>query len=207
MPPKGKRMSSMLMRKKIQRDETPPSTPEGPSPLPSDDNTSRSRSRSREVSPRPTQESISQAPKKRAKVAALNLAPEQQEELADWLKENDFIFVKDRSQYKDTAVKKRLWEEAKTFGVDSRVLITWYESVRTKIGKLLDAKSSSATKELSDRDQYLKDNFGFLGQPHRPPAFSGWCEHGSPSSRQTGTTTATATAAVTATAVTAVIQR
>ena len=39
-----------------------------------------------------------------------------------------------------------MWEEeAKKFGVDSRALITWYESVRTKIGKLLDAKSGLAT--------------------------------------------------------------
>ena len=47
-------------------------------------------------------------------------------------------------------------------GLDVKQLHTWYESVRSKIGKLTDRKSGSATKELSDRDKYLLDKFGFL---------------------------------------------
>ena len=161
--PKGKRMPSTtkVVTRGNKKHKTPPGTPDSPTPPTSEgegEGEGEARSQSRDVTPPPTQEaSCSQAPKKRPNVISLVLTPEQEEELADWLKSFDFIYVK------DTNMKKRVWEtQAKKMGLDVKQLHTWYESVRSKIGKLTDRKLGSATKELSDRDKYLLDKFGFL---------------------------------------------
>ena len=171
MPPKGKRMPSrIVLKKKKGKEVTPPSSVPNSASEHSDEdavNRSRSRSRSREVTPPPSPPSkvlSDSQPKKRVKVASLKLTELQEGEVAEWLKQHDFIYVKGRSQYKDTGSKKKLWDElALKMGVNLKALTTWYESTRTKIGKLLTDKSGSATKELSERDQFLKVTFSFLG--------------------------------------------
>ena len=42
------------------------------------------------------------------------------------------------------------------------MLKTWYESVRTKVGKISDKKSGSGTKDMTERDTFLMAHFGFL---------------------------------------------
>ena len=94
----------------------------------------------------------------------LVLSDEQEMELADWLKENPMLYTKSMKEYKDTARKIDLWNsKAAELDLESGPLLkTWYESVRTKVGKLSDKKSGSATKDMTDRDTFLMQNFGFL---------------------------------------------
>ena len=62
--------------------------------------------------------------------------------MAEWLKSFDFIYVKGRERYKDSNMKKRIWaEQAKKLGLEVRTLMTWYDSVRSKVGKLTEEKS------------------------------------------------------------------
>ena len=42
------------------------------------------------------------------------------------------------------------------------LLKTWYESIRTKVGKIHDTKSGSAAKVKTDRDVFILAHFGFL---------------------------------------------
>ena len=102
------------------------------------------------------------AAKKKKK--SLVLSDEQEMELADWLKENPMLYTKSMKEYKDTAKKIDLWNsKAAELDLESGPLLkTWYESVRTKVGKLSDKKSGSATKDMTDRDTFLMQNFGFL---------------------------------------------
>ena len=85
-------------------------------------------------------------------------------ELADWLKENPMLYTKSMKEYKDMAKKTDLWNsKAAELDLESESMLkTWYESVRTKVGKLSDKKSGSATKDMTDRDTFLMQNFGFL---------------------------------------------
>ena len=43
-----------------------------------------------------------------------------------------------------------------------KLLTTWYESVRTRVGKLSDQKSGSAVVAMTDRDKFIMQHFGFL---------------------------------------------
>ena len=129
------------------------------------DQQEETRSRSRSPSPSQAQTSVpptATAAKKKKKF--LVLSDEQEMELGDWLKENPMLYTKTMKEYKDMAKKIHLWN-SKAAGLDvesGSVLKTWYESVRTKGGKLSDKKSSLATKDMTDRDTFLMQNFGFL---------------------------------------------
>lgn len=72
-------------------------------------------------------------------------------------------------QYKDTALKNAKWlAKADQYGIqDWRDLKTWVESMRSLVGRLTrdTSKSGSGRKELTDRDRWVKEKFGFLG-PH-----------------------------------------
>lgn len=127
----------------------------------------RSRSRSRSRSPSPSQVQASAPPTATAakkKKKSLVLSDEQEVELADWLKENPMLYTKSMKEYKNTAKKIDLWNsKAAELDLESGPMLkTWYESVRTKVGKLSDKKSGSATKDMTDRDTFLMQNFGFL---------------------------------------------
>ena len=94
--------SRIVLKKKKGKEVTPPSSVPNSASEHSDEdavNRSRSRSRSREVTPPPSPPSkvlSDSQPKKRVKVASLKL---QEGEVAEWLKQHDFIYVKGRSQY------------------------------------------------------------------------------------------------------------
>nr|XP_054766060.1 PAX-interacting protein 1-like [Lytechinus pictus] len=127
------------------------------------------RSRSRSSSPALSHDSSSGniAPtgtEKRSKKKTLVLTDEQEADMADWLKSHPLLYTKTMKEYKDTAKKIDLWnDKANELNVETMSMLkTWYESVRTKVGKLTDSKSGSAARNLTDRERFLKANFGFL---------------------------------------------
>ena len=219
MPPKltkGKRMPSATLKvtSRGRKKKAPPpeeDSPDSPTPPPSDEGeeveaSSRSRSRSREVTPPPQDEeaSGSQALRKRAKFRGTTLTPENEDDMAEWLKSFDFIYVKGRERYKDSNMKKRIWaEQAKKLGLEVRTLMTWYDSVRSNVGKLTEEKSGSATKELTDREKHIMARFGFLKdhivrQPSRVgSSLKAKLQALHPQSQATATTTVAATATAT----------
>jgi hypothetical protein len=70
---------------------------------------------------------------KKQKSPPLLLSEEQEEALADWLKNHDFLFVKGRKEFKNTSMKNGLWQtKADELNIDKKALYTWYESIRTK---------------------------------------------------------------------------
>ncbi|XP_041361857.1 uncharacterized protein LOC121377825 [Gigantopelta aegis] len=102
------------------------------------------------------------APEK--KKAAVILTDEQEVEFGEWLRSNPFLYTKQLKEYKNTQRKTRVWaEKAAELGQKSGTLLrTYYESVRSKVGKITDTKSGSSTKDLTERDNFIITNFGFL---------------------------------------------
>ena len=105
---------------------------------------------------RSPQRSQADAPTKRMK-KPLVLSEEKELEMAEWMRRHAFLYSKGMKEYKDSGKKNRLWQEkAEDLGVESGALLkVWYESVRTKVGKISDKKSGSAHKDL--REGHLLD--------------------------------------------------
>ena len=92
-----------------------------------------------------------------------HLTPEQEEAMVEWLKANEVLYNKKLEAYKDTKKKNFLWQkQAEVMGVNSEELIIWYTSLRTRYTKLRKKKSGDGAPELTERDQWLLDNFSFL---------------------------------------------
>lgn len=114
-------------------------------------------------SPTPPPQAEEQQQKKERK-KSLVLSEEQELSVSEWLREHPYLYTKTMMLYKDTAKKVRLWDmKAEELGVcNGPQLRTWYESVRTRVGKVSDKKSGSARVELTERDTFIMLNFGFL---------------------------------------------
>jgi hypothetical protein len=104
-------------------------------------------------------------PSKRKKSKALLLTEEQEVDIGEWLRNHPELYSKALKSYKDVGKKTKLWDDkARDIGLESGVLLkTWYESIRTKVGKMTKEKSGSATKDVTDREVFIRTNFGFLG--------------------------------------------
>ena len=96
---------------------------------------SRSPARSLDVSPpiSPTQE-----PSKKRRARPVNLSEAQEDSLVEWIRENPLLYSKGLKEYKDTGKKTKLWiDKAREMDIEGgATLITWYESMRTRYGKL-----------------------------------------------------------------------
>lgn len=144
------------------RTPTPPPT----QPAPEDDDTDRESvdvEEEAQQSDAQDEEVPCSQPSKRRK-ASLILSDDQEEDVIEWLKEHPVLYTKTMRDYKDRAKKMQLWEEkAKEMGLlNGMQLLTWYESMRTRLGKLTRSKSGDGAKELTERQQWVLDKFDFL---------------------------------------------
>jgi hypothetical protein len=101
---------------------------------------------------------------KRKKSKTVVLTDEQEVEVGEWLRMHPELYTKGLKGYKEVAKKQKLWaDKTEELKLESVVLLkTWYESIRTKIGKMKKTKSGTGTKDTTDRDKFVMANFGFL---------------------------------------------
>ena len=174
MPPKKKQQLSVVIKGKGSRaKETarPVESSSGSeSPVASADDDAASTQGAAEITPAAacgpwTEADIPNLPKKRKKNKAVILSEEQEVQLGEWLRNHPEFYTKSLKAYKDVGKKRSLWDDkAAELKMESGDLLrTWYESIRTRIGKMLKGKSGSAARDLTEREKFLKDNFGFLG--------------------------------------------
>jgi len=123
-----------------RREKSPPASPRGPTPPPKEK---------------------TKKPKPQTRVL---ISEEDEVALGEWLRLHECIFRKTEKKYHNAPHKKGLWDDkAAELKLESgQVLQTWYNSIRTRIGKLHKMASGSAAKDLSARDSFLWANFGFL---------------------------------------------
>ncbi len=84
--------------------------------------------------------------------------------MAKWLKDNPCIYNRKLDSYHQTDMKKRLWiDKAKEFpNVDVEYLMSWYKSMRTRLGKLSRLPSRSGAQDLTERDEGILCKFSWL---------------------------------------------
>ena len=79
-----------------------------------------------------------------------NFSEDEKELIIDFLQRNPTLYSKRLAGYKDAAAKDRLWtEQARQMKRTPHELKTWYDSMRTKLGKLKKAVTKSG--QAADR--------------------------------------------------------
>ena len=92
------------------------------------------------------EQSASCEPRKKSK--PLLLSSEQEDDLVEWLKENPCLFIKKLNKM------VALWQEkGAEMCVEVALLKTWFESMRTRFGKLTKSKSGDGNIDHTERDQ------------------------------------------------------
>ncbi len=89
---------------------------------------------------------------------------EEEDDMAEWLKMNPCLYNKKLETYRNTDMKKRLWEEkaAEFSNVDVEYLLSWYKSMRTRYGKLSKLPTGTGAHELTERDAGILKKFAWL---------------------------------------------
>ena len=108
------------------------------------------------------EEQIKQPPKKRLHVS-LNDAEE--DEMVEFLRVNEILYNRKKTDYKSKDIKNKLWsDQAPKMGKPVSEIKTWYDSIRTRLGRLKKEKTKSGTAppEWSDRDTWIWNNMQFL---------------------------------------------
>lgn len=169
-PPKSRRAPTKKIEKRVSSDSeeeaslvsdgNPPSSPSPTDQTPREEEVRDVQGAERSKQKKPTEED---RVKKRRNLGTI-MSEEDEAKIAEWLRENPCIYQKTLKSFKDAGHKSLLWQEkAKELGVESGALLkTWYDSIRTRVGKLHKEPSGSAAKDRSDRDKFIWANFGFL---------------------------------------------
>ncbi|KAK6190706.1 hypothetical protein SNE40_002509 [Patella caerulea] len=101
-------------------------------------------------------------PNKKSRVIS-DINTEEEESMVEWLKEHPLLYNKKLSSNKDKGKKDSLWsEQATLLGKDVSNIMVWYQSIRTRYGRLSKKKSGSGAGELTDRDNWILEKFDFL---------------------------------------------
>ncbi|XP_041349356.1 uncharacterized protein LOC121368683 [Gigantopelta aegis] len=101
---------------------------------------------------------------KKTRPVPLTLQPEQEQALADWYKENEFLYNFRMADYKNKEKRQRIMKEkAQQFGISAEQLTIWLKSIRDRAGKITKKQpSGSGAQPLTDRDKWVLDNFGYI---------------------------------------------
>jgi hypothetical protein len=104
-------------------------------------------------------------PKKKSRTLS-QLSNEEQELVALFLERNDYLFNKKRGDHMKADKKNRAWEDlAKEMEKDAKSLTTFFDSIRTQIGKMRRTKSGQGARDMTERQEWIWKRFQFL-VPH-----------------------------------------
>ena len=93
------------------------------------------------------------------------LTAEEEEDVAEWVRDNESIYNKKMELYRNSEKKRALWESKAAElggGIDVSYLISWYKSMRTRFGKLSKRPSGSSSEVPTERELWIMQKFGFL---------------------------------------------
>ena len=82
------------------------------------------------------------------------------EVIVDFVKYHEELYQMINEHFKDTARKDCLWQRlASSCNLSVKVCKTWFKSQRTSYGKFTKPKFGQASKEMTERQNWIQDKF------------------------------------------------
>ena len=100
---------------------------------------------------------------KKGHITNLYLTDSDEEAIVDFVKDHKEFYDKTSEHFKGQARKESLWEEfTRSHKLSVKVCKTWFDSRRTRYGKLMRLKSGQVPKEMTERHTCIQEKQGFL---------------------------------------------
>ena len=91
------------------------------------------------------------------------LSDSDEEAIVEFVKQQEELYDKTNDSFKDKHTKEGLWEQlAATRNLPVKTVKKWFNTQRTRYGKLTQTKSGQAAEKSTERRTWLKDSFSFL---------------------------------------------
>ena len=86
-----------------------------------------------------------------------------EEAIVKFIKQHEELYEKTNDSFKDKQKKERLWEQlAATRNLLVKTVKKWFDTQRTRYGKLTRMKSGQGAEKSTEQQTWLKDSFSFL---------------------------------------------
>ena len=103
-----------------------------------------------------------QSRQKKSQMKSIFLSDSDEEAIVKFVKQHEELYDKTNDSFKDKQKKEGLWEQlAATRNLPVKTVKKWFDTQRTRYGKLTQTKSGQAEKS-TERQTWLKDSFSFL---------------------------------------------
>ncbi|XP_060078564.1 uncharacterized protein LOC132558057 [Ylistrum balloti] len=91
------------------------------------------------------------------------VSEEHEDNVLEWLRENEYLWRKGHRLYRDSKKKQAAWgDKAESLGYTTEVLLGWWKHMHSWYGKLHLKKSGQAAVKLTDREKYVIAKCTFL---------------------------------------------
>ena len=112
---------------------------------------------------RDTDVESTQSRQKKGQMKSIFLSDSDEEAIVEFIKQHEELYDKTNDSFKDKQKKETLWEQlASTRNLPIKTVKKWFETQRTRYGKLTQTKSGQAAEKSTERQTWLKDSFSFL---------------------------------------------
>ena len=100
---------------------------------------------------------------KKGQMKSILLIDSDKEAIVDFIKQHEELYGKTHAKFKGKQRKEGLWETvAASRNLSVNTVKKWFETQRTRYGKLTHTKSGQATVKSTERQTWLRDRFRFL---------------------------------------------
>ena len=104
-----------------------------------------------------------QSRQKKGQMKYIFLSNSDKEAIVEFVKQHEELYDKTNDNFKDKQKKERLWEQlAATRNLPVKTVKKWFDTQRTRYGKLTQTKSGQGAEKSTVRQTWMKDSFSFL---------------------------------------------
>ena len=97
---------------------------------------------------------------KKGQMKSIFLSDSDEEAIMEFVKQHKELYDKTNNSFKDTQKKEGLWEQlAATRNLPVKAVKNWFNTQRTRYGKLTQTKSGQGAEKSTERQTCLKDSF------------------------------------------------
>ena len=96
---------------------------------------------------------------KKGQMKSIFLSDSDEEAIMEFVKQRKELYDKTNDSFKDKQKKEGLWEQLAARNLPVKTVKNWFNTQRTRYGKLTQTKSGQGAEKSTEQQTWLKDSF------------------------------------------------